>query len=251
MITKKFGWIPDIPDQRDFKYSAPKKSAKKRLYRVDLRPYMPPIYEQGYLGSCVSQAVGACLQFLQMKQKRSWFVPSRLFLYYNARLIDGTTNYDAGSYIRSGIKAANRYGGPEETLWKYNINNFKIKPPINVYTEGLTHQALKYERVAQNAIQIETRISQGYPIILGIAVYESFLSNKVAKSGYVKLPGKREVMVGGHAIVLVGYNQTQRRFICRNSWGGGWGLGGNFTIPYEYILNNNLTEDLWTIQLVE
>ncbi len=212
---------------------------------------MPPIYNQGQLGSCVAQAVGACLQFLQMKQKRSWFVPSRLFLYYNARLIDGTTNYDAGAYIRSGIKAANKYGGPSENLWSYKINNFAIKPPSKVYTEGQKFQIVKYERVPQNLAQIETRLSQGYPIVLGIAVYDSFLSDKVAGSGYVKVPSRNETLQGGHAIVLVGYNQAKQRFVARNSWGAGWGLRGNFTIPYSYILSNNLTEDLWTIQTIE
>jgi C1A family cysteine protease len=251
MFKPKLGWMPDVPDQRDYIYKAPRPLLKKRPSRVDLRAYMPPIYDQGDLGSCVAQAVGSTLQYLQKKQKRKWFVPSRLFIYYNSRLIDGTISMDCGTYIRSGIKAVNKYGGPEEILWPYVILKFATQPESNVYTEGQEHQLLRYERVSQKIDIIESRLSQGFPIVLGIAIYDSFIDARANRSGYIRMPKRKEKLLGGHAIVLVGYNRAKKRFICRNSWGSQWGLKGNFTIPYKYILNRDLADDLWTVQLVE
>ncbi len=250
MNIPKLGWLPDVPDQRDYVYKAPSKALRLKPTSIDLRlTYgMPPVYTQGNLGSCVSQAVGSCLQFLQLRQRRKSFISSRLFLYYNARLIDGTTNYDAGTYIRSGIKAANRYGGPMETLWPYVIPKFTTQPTQNVYVAGEQNQLLLYQRIPQRYSQIEARLYQGFPIVLGIAVYESFLNSI---SGKIMMPARREKLVGGHAIVIVGYNSRKLRFICRNSWGINWGMNGYFTIPYQYIANPNLSEDLWTVQLIE
>ena len=65
------------------------------------------------------------------------------------------------------------------------------------------------------------------------------------------MPAVTEQLVGGHAVMAVGYDDSQGRFIVRNSWGDGWGMGGYFTFPYAYMTQRSLSSDFWTIRLVE
>src|SRR5262245_18229091 len=149
--TVWYGWIPDLPDQRDFIYAAPRAALAALPPSVNLRPQCPPVYDQGQLGSCTANAIGAAIQFDQMKQKqRKPFVPSRLFVYYNERVIEGTVKQDAGAMIRDGVKAVNKLGAPPEPLWPYAIAKFATKPPAAAYTEGLKHQVVSYQRVARD-----------------------------------------------------------------------------------------------------
>ena len=94
-------------------------------------------------------------------------------------------------------------------------------------------------------------LAEGYPFVFGFTVYESFESEAVAKSGKLNMPKKGEAQVGGHAVMAVGYSDSSKRFIVRNSWGTSWGLNGYFTMPFDYLLNENLSDDFWTIRLVE
>jgi C1A family cysteine protease len=94
-------------------------------------------------------------------------------------------------------------------------------------------------------------LAEGYPFVFGFTVYESFEGVPIAKTGILNLPKKTEKVVGGHAVLAVGYDDTGARFIVRNSWGAHWGQKGYFTIPYSYLLNENLSDDFWTIRLVE
>src|SRR5215475_7686356 len=102
----RFGWVRDLPDQRDHTYAAPLQFLTTLPPHVDLRPQCPPVYDQGQIGSCTANAIGAAHQFSQIKQKlTSPFVPSRLFIYYNERSIEHTTGSDSGAQIRDGMKA--------------------------------------------------------------------------------------------------------------------------------------------------
>ena len=101
-----YGWVPDLPDQRDKLYQAPARMVAALPKSVDLRPGCPEVYDQGQLGSCTANAIGAALQFDQIKQKQAdVFAPSRLFIYYNERVIENTVDEDSGAMIRDGIKA--------------------------------------------------------------------------------------------------------------------------------------------------
>ena len=236
---KKFGWIPDIPDVRDLFYKAPKKVIKERPNSWDLRSKMPEVWDQGALGSCVAEAVAGDLQYLQIVQNKESFTPSKLFIYYNAREVIGTANEDSGAMIRDGIKVVNDYGACREIpTWPYDISKFKDKPSELAYNEGLEHQALLYQRVEQNDVEIESRLFEGFPVVVGISVYQSFMAAE--KSGEVPMPGLTESLLGGHAILIVGYLRNNLsliwkpwnwfsgrtldgKFICRNSWGSDWG----------------------------
>ena len=249
---KRYGWVPDIPDQRDRMYAAPPRVLRALPPKADLRPKCPPVYDQGQLGSCTANAIGGALEFDQMKQGEKAFVPSRLFIYYNERLMEGTVDQDAGAMIRDGIKSVAKVGAPpEDPDWPYDIKKFRDKPPSKAYADAKEHQAVLYQRLTQDANQLKGCLADGYPFVFGIAVYESFESEAVAKSGRVPMPQPTEKNLGGHAILAVGYDDAQKRFTIRNSWGDGWGMKGYFTLPYDYVLSENLADDFWTIRLVE
>jgi C1A family cysteine protease len=254
-VIRRFGWVPDLPDHRDKVYHAPLVNLGPLPSSVDLRTACPPvIYDQGQLGSCTANAIAAAMEFDQMKQGMAdIFTPSRLFIYYNERVIEHTVSQDAGAMIRDGIKSVNKIGAPPEAIWPYSDNNpgpFTRKPNARAFREGRKHPALLYQRLVQVEQQLKGCLASGYPFVFGIAVYESFVSATVGRTGRVPMPKPKEKQLGGHAILGVGYDDHQRRFIVRNSWGPGWGMKGYFTIPYDYVLDENMADDFWTIKAV-
>lgn len=250
---KRYGWIPDLPDQRDHLYAAPQPALAKLPVKVDLRSKCPPVFNQGQLGSCTANAISAAHQFDQMKQKKSKvFTPSRLFIYYNEREIEGTINQDAGAMIRDGIKSIAKLGVAAETAWPYVIAKFATRPPKKCFEVALANQALSYQRLTPVLSQLKGCLAAGYPFVFGFSVYESFESEAVVKSGVVPMPnGGTEKQLGGHAVMAVGYDDGKQRFIVRNSWGTGWGIKGYCTFPYAYLLDANLCSDFWTVRVVE
>ena len=246
-----FGWIPDLPDARDYSYGAPLMRFPLGLPpAVDLRAQCPPVYDQGQLGSCTANAIAGAIEFDQQKQGTKEFVPSRLFIYYNERVIEGTVSQDSGAQIRDGIKSVAKLGAPPETDWPYDIANFAEKPPKQAYRDARQDLVSSYARVVQNLTQMQGCLAAGYPFVFGFSVYESFESQEVASTGIVPMPGPSERVVGGHAVVAVGYDDTKRWFIIRNSWGNDWGDKGYCYMHYEYLLRPNLTSDLWIIRSV-
>jgi len=244
-----YGWMPDVPDQRDLVFATAR--AVTLPPAVDLRPGCPPVYDHGPLGSCTANAIGAAIEYEQIRQKEAKpFAPSRLFIYYNERVMEHTVGQDAGAQIRDGMKSVNKIGACPETDWPYVIANFTRKPPPGAFKDAPLGKAVSYQRVIQTLDQMKGCLAAGFPIVLGISVYESFESQQVARSGVVPMPASREKLLGGHAILAVGYHDADERFMMRNSWGTSWGMKGYFTIPYAYLTNSNLCDDLWTIQTV-
>jgi C1A family cysteine protease len=233
-------------------YAAPPMVVAALPSKVDLRSKCPPVVDQGNLGSCTANAIGNAHRFGQMKQGQpNPFLPSRLFIYYNERAVEGTVNSDSGAMIRDGIKTIANQGACPEKLWPYNISKFTKKPSSTCYKEALKHQAISYQRLVQSPSQMKGCLASGYPFVFGITVYESFESPAVAKTGTVPMPGSGEKVLGGHAILAVGYDDAKQRFIVMNSWGTGWGDKGYFTIPYGYLADTDLAADFWTVRLVE
>jgi C1A family cysteine protease len=246
------GWVPDLPDHRDSHYAAPAKLLRTLPARVDLRKNCPPVYHQGRLHSCTANAIAAAIQFGKMKQAHPEILrPSRLFIYYNERAIERSIHSDCGAQIRTGIKSVAKRGVCHEGLWPYRQKRFRHKPRRNCYTEAKKHPALTYYRVRRTLPQLKACLASGYPFIFGFTVYESFHSKKVRQTGRAFMPVRRDKVRGGHAVLAVGYEDAQRRFIIRNSWGGKWGMGGYFTLPYDYCINHHLSEDFWTIRIVK
>jgi C1A family cysteine protease len=246
-----FGWVPDVPDPRDFLYAAPAQVLQNLPASVDLRPKCPPIYDQGQLGSCTANAIGGAFEFEQKTLNFKDWVPSRLFIYYNERAMEGTVNQDSGARIRDGIKSVVKLGVPPETEWSYSTDMSLVtkKPPAPAYTDALKNKVIAYHRVVQNISQMKGCLAEGYPFVFGFVVYESFESDTVAKTGVVPMPNPNaEQQVGGHAVVVVGYDDAQQRFIVRNSWGTGWGMSGYCTMPYAYLTDHQYSSDFWTIR---
>ena len=246
----KFGWKRDLPDHRDFKF---KITAPHELPpSVDLRNLCPGVYDQGELGSCTANALGGAFQFEQIKQKRPDFIPSRLFVYYNEREIEGTINEDAGAQIRNGIKTMVDKGVCPESMWPYNIGKFRKKPDDGCYTVALENQITEYLRISPHTLyEVKHCLSDGYPVAFGFMIYESFMSDKVAQTGIVPMPDPKEQSMGGHAVLAVGYDDSKNALLVRNSWGSKWGMGGYFWLPYGYVSEPNLSADFWTIRMVE
>ena len=248
MATKKrhlSGWAPDRPDFRDLRFT-PRKI--KLPTSIDLRttPNEPPVYDQGQLGSCTGNGVGDCFEFELRKQGLSDFVPSRLFIYYNERVIEGTVKQDAGAQIRDGIKAVAHSGAPDEQMWPYVIKKFSTKPPAKVYKAAALRKVSQYKRVDNSdSANLKMAIASGFPVVFGATLYESFESRAVEQTGRVPMPKKDEKTIGGHCMVIVGYQSTD--FIVRNSWGTTWGDKGYCRIPQAYLCNTDLADDFWII----
>ena len=238
-------WIPDKLDSRDYKYQLTTKTSPNI---VDLRSYCSPIENQGDLGSCTGQAIAGAIELLN-KRNGNYRDISRLFIYYYERLILGTVNYDSGAYIRDGIKATNKYGASLESYWPYDIKKYRYEPIIEAKNDALNRKVTRYERVADLEGFIDA-LSNGYPIIMGFNVYTSFISSNVARTGVMPYPNtKREKLLGGHAVLIVGYNKSKKVLIARNSWGTNWGDGGYFYMPFN-IISPSMSDDYWIIRSV-
>ena len=245
-----YGWKPDLPDHRDLKYAAAAATLRKLPPKVDLRSHCPAVYDQGPLGSCTGNAIAGAIQFEMIRQKMSDWTPSRLFIYYNERVIENTVNSDSGAQIRDGIKTVNKQGVCPETMWPYVRNEFDKKPYDTCYTSALQNKAVSYQRVAQILTQMKGCLAEGFPFVAGFTAYSSFEGQEVAKTGVLGLPDKSEDVVGGHAVLVVGYNDSKKTWLVRNSWSANWGQAGYFTMPYAYLLNEDLASDFWTIRMI-
>ncbi len=243
----KFGWRPSAPDHRDFIFTAPHTGPLPT--HIDLRTGFPTLpYDQGQLGSCTANAIAGALQFDQAKQKAAVVMPSRLFIYYSERVIEGTVKSDSGATIRDSVKAVNDKGYPAEKTWPYNIAKFATKPKAAAFTEAAKREKLVYKKVAQNIDAMRATLASGYVINIGFSVFESFESLDVSRTGIVPMPAPDESLLGGHAVVVCGYDDATKRFTCRNSWGTSWGNAGYFTIPYAYLASPDLAGDFWVVQ---
>ena len=242
--TKNYGWLPDIPDQRDYLYSAIRPVIRLPK-KIDLREGCSEIEYQGKLGSCTAQALAGNIEFLDKKIDGEYTDVSRLFIYYNERVLMDAIDYDSGASLRDGIKTLKNDGACHEETWPYIISRFDKKPLQKCYDEGKLHLIESYHRL-HTISELLTCLAEGYPFVFGFAVYESFESQDTKRTGIVHMPTKDEIQIGGHAVMAIGYAQTDKRFLVRNSWGKKWGMAGYFTMPFEYL--ETLADDFWTIR---
>ena len=246
-----YGWRPDTPDQRDRPSTLKVMRVTRLPATVDLskQKAMPPVYDQGELGSCTANAIAGAYEYETRKQGLADFAPSRLAIYYGERVIENTVRSDAGAEIRDGMKVVNKTGVAPESLWPYIISKFAQKPPAAYFTQAKKHQCTEYQSVEQTEAAIKSQLAAGFPVVFGISVYDSFESDAVARTGTVPMPKTSEKLLGGHAILLTGYTSTVFRF--RNSWGTNWGKGGYATLPKAYVLSSDLASDFWTVRVVD
>ena len=257
--VRGYGWRPQLPDARDKLYTARPKAALPSEF--DLRPSMPPVYDQGQLGSCTGNAIAGAMEYERDRQGLSDFVPARLFIYYNERALEGTVSSDSGAVIRDGIKVVNKDGVCPESLWPYDIGVFAVKPPKRCYVAAVTDRAVQYLAI-QTLGDLKDAVCSNLAVVFGFTVYESFQSPAVAQTGVMPMPKPGEATVGGHAVMAVGYSDPKGQVIVRNSWGASWADAGYFYMPYEYMTGTKtssdvspingakLASDFWAIELV-
>jgi C1A family cysteine protease len=226
---------------------------------VDLRDKMPPVYDQGELGSCVSNATAAAVQYDLMNNKLSVSpssttvdaaMKSRLFIYYNARVIDNSVESDAGTTIHSAAQVLETLGVCDENLWPYVESQFATKPPSAAYKAALQFKADTYQTifVRQNLYQLKAALAAGFVVVCGIAVYESFMNT--GTDGNVRMPQPTEQLLGGHSMLVCGYDDSRAIFIVRNSWNFSWADKGYCYIPYTYICNPVLAQEFATFKKI-
>jgi C1A family cysteine protease len=215
-----------------------------------------PILDQYNLGSCTANVTSNAILFYLKQYKMKEYQPSRLYIYYFSRLLEGNINEDSGCDIRSVLKAISKYGVCDELIYPYNTSKFKEKPPYYCIIDAkLRIKKIRYLSIEQNLRVIKNCLYRGYPIILGVNMYESFEDKDTLNSGDIPIPDINiEKNLGFHCILLIGYNEynnNNKFFIFINSWGDNVGYNGIFNIPYEYILSNNLASDFWAIDYIE
>ena len=247
-----YGWKPDLPDVRDKKICFQEHHINQIRSKVDMREEFPMVYDQGSLGSCTANAICSAFVYDQNKQNLPEFEPSRLFLYYNEREKEKTTQVDSGATIRDGIKLVNKKGLCAEKLWPYQIDYFKTKPSSNCYKEAKFHKCVRYKRLTNDLKQLQACLSMGKPFVFGFGVYSSFEDPTVWNPKVDEMPipnPDKETLLGGHAVLAVGYSNKRKSFLIRNSWGSEWGMKGYFLMPYRFITSEQCA-DFWTLETV-
>lgn len=243
-----YNWKRQSADIRDYQLEESKLTTLNFPKSYSLRNDMPPVLDQKKLGSCVSNATANALRYCLKKEHEVDFAPSRLYMYYYTRLIEGNINEDTGCDIRDAMKELHTYGGCHESVWPYDISKFTKRPANKCTREAKTHlEGFKYVAVRQNLNSIKTALVSGFPVIFGVNVYSSFESQDAMETGNIPMPDTdSEELLGGHCILLCGYDDTTELFTFENSWGN-VGDAGYFTLPYEYVLDKELASDFWVI----
>jgi C1A family cysteine protease len=281
------GWIRDLPSILDYTVRQDKVSAKlkalgqdrsikgmltkigvaapaKKLSKTaDLRQWCSPVEDQGTLGSCTAHAGVGLLEFYEKKAFNNYINASRLFLYKVTRNLLQWTG-DTGAYLRSTMGALVLFGAPPEQYYPYEIANFDIEPPAFCYAFGQSYRSISYYRLDPPGTapddllnRIKTNLAAGLPSMFGFTVYSSY--SQADTTGKIPFPAEGESVVGGHAILAVGYDdgmkikntipggvETSGAFLFQNSWGTGWGDQGFGWLPYEYVLQG-LAADWWAL----
>ncbi len=274
MVAKfGLGWLPDYPDFRD--YTSEHGDVKSMLRKigvdkpltlpasVDLRAWCSPVENQGSLGSCTANAGVGMVEYFERRAFGKHIDGSRLFLYKATRNMLHWTG-DTGAFLRSTMGALVLFGVPPEEYWPYVVADFEKEPTAFCYAYAQNYQAISYYRLdppgttpANLLTQIKTNLSAGLPAMFGFTVYNSY--TQASTTGKIPYPTAGEKIIGGHAIVAVGYDDTMKikntnvgaaetigALLIRNSWGPGWGMSGYGWLPYDYILKG-LATDWWSL----
>ena len=269
------GWLPDYPDFRD--YTVEQKAVKTMLTPtgvvkatapslpaiVDLRTWCSPVEDQGSIGSCTAHAGVGMVEYFERRSFGKHIDASRLFLYKVTRNMLHWTG-DTGAFLRTTMGAMVLFGVPPEEYWPYKIADYEKEPTPFCYAYAQSYQAINYYRLDSPGVtkpvllsRVKTNLAAGLPSMFGFTVYSSYTQSN--STGNIPYPSAGEKIVGGHAVMAVGYDdnlkikntspgavETKGALLIRNSWGTGWGDGGYGWLPYEYI-KNGLAVDWWSL----
>lgn len=252
-MTRRYGCRVDLPDQRDYKLHY--EDVTNLPQSVDHRAQCSPVMDQKTLGSCTGCALKSALEYDMRKQQEAIEALSALFIYYVERAKEGTIYSDAGASIRDGAKLMSKIGACAESLWPYDVTKFQIQPPQECYDDAKLHRSVSYRRLQQDLTQLQACLASGFPFVCGVSVYQSFESEQVAQTGMIPMPEPNESLLGGHAILIVGYNASKQVFYFKNSWGTSWNPNDQYPgygyLPFDYLTNPQLASDFWVVRTVE
>lgn len=259
----RLGWKRDLPDPRDHVYSAPLGFLQALPPIIDLQPAFA-IYDQGRIGSCTANALAGAVQYDRLKTGLNPnFVPSRLFIYYNERVMEGDPAGDGGAQLRDGIKSLQQQGVCPEPEWPYDDTPAPFEggpfpvgskpatqPPQTCYNDAANYVITSYQRLNQNLSQLQGCLAAGYPFAFGISVFDGWYK-QTPHPTVIPVPAQSDAVIGGHAILCVGYDNSKSLFKIRNSWGPNEGENGYFYMPYAYVTEPTLASDFWVINAVK
>jgi len=244
-VTRKFGY-----DYAKFEKVTSKKAHPQHLVRqgilrsaVDNRSSCSPVADQGHLGSCTAFSMGKGLrEQIAIKNGEDKSPLSALFLYYQEREDQGDTQNDTGATIDEGMSALTNVGIAKESTWSYDITKFAIKPPAAAYKEAGDFKIHDAKNLA-DLDDVKTALNAGQTVAFGFRVYDSF--RKIGADGMMPVPKPGEKLLGGHAVLAVGYDDAKKVLIVRNSWSASWGDHGYFYMPYE-VAKSSQVHEFWT-----
>lgn len=213
---------------------------------VDLRDELSHVEDQRSLDSCTANALAAAHELLERRADR-WRRPlSRLFIYYNARVIEHDRAHDDGITIRDGVHGMRRHGVCTEETWPYLASRVLEKPTERAFEEARRHVLSDAERVHIDVDAMRAALAAGLPVVFGIMLFQSFGGG--GNHGRIPDPEPHEEHLGGHSMVAVGYDDRERVFVVRNSWGASWGERGHCFLSYAYVGDRRFTDEAWVLR---
>jgi C1A family cysteine protease len=243
--THVYGWKPDLPDIRDMVYCPPEITIPNN---IDLRDTKNIPTESYTLSLCTTNTLCTVFEYEQKRQLQQIFKPSQLFLYYNERVLDQTTDCEiGGGSIRDGLKIINKIGICSESKWA-SSNSCTTKPDISAFVDAQEHKSIKYSRVKQTLVDIKSALVLQHPIIFGFSVYESFddTGSEMKRENTMKIPKPNEKMLGGRVALVCGYDDETKLFLVRDNTD--W-VGDYFWMSYDFLLSGSCS-DFWIMEKV-
>lgn len=243
ICSYKYNCYRDSLDQRDIIRSYNSEPLEKH---IDLRPHCPGIYVSK-LNDSVTSSLAAIYEYYKILEDKNFIdIPSRLFMYYNERQLLNTIPQDSGSQIRIGLRAMNKFGVSMEKFWKYDTYNLTIKPPDKCY--NISDKLIIYYRLDQTLNTLKQSLIKKKPFVFGCCIYKDYLLSAL-NGGTILLPKEDEEVIDYISFMCVGFDDNKGCFIIRNNRGLSWGDKGYGYIPYDYILNKNLSTDFWSFEI--
>lgn len=234
-------------DKRDLHKRYPSSKIPSEGSEVDLRKYVPRVYDQRKMNSCTANALCAAYSIaMEMEGAEKRFKPSRMFVWYNGR---GEIKENVGAYVRDTIKAMKREGVCRESLWPYKSRNLDKEPPEEIYMVAKRNVVKKYQRLEPNVDQLRACLYEKCPFVFACKIiFDSF--DRASEGGMVPIPSDEEREnrpLDCHAMTAVGYDDKERHFIVLNSWGREWGDEGYCYMPYDYFRDKDLCHFYWKV----
>lgn len=235
------GWIPDKPSSKDWPFSAMGLKQRSLPKQVSLRSYVNQVLNQKSTSSCAAHPFASTVDILESRAGIPYKPVSVLFMYFNARAFRGTPVKDEGSSIRLMAKGLDKFGVPDSEYWPFTTKKSLVnrRPGWNPYSKAFHRRNGKYHHIlsyGNNRLDdIMQALANGYPVVFGTQIANNFFDSYGAR--LVDKPRSSDKLVGGHAMLIVGYKHQGQYvlFEVLNSWGSNWRENGFVWLTDEYI----------------